>query len=181
MVRREPHPRKLLNLLVASTQFVLKHEVMKAWPATVKVDISPLYNLHCTVCVHGRPTENSGIALKAQDCNGRQKMRLDQFEQIMNEVSGKTMAVSMYYLGDPLVHPDLDAMCRIAWHAGLNSHVSTNFSFALSDERIASIVMSVFITMGPRCFRTIPPRVPRRVTGGTSLRQPRFVQSQAWA
>ena len=135
-------PRKLLNLLVASTQFVLKHEVMKAWPATVKVDISPLCNLHCTVCVHARPTEKSGSALKAQDFDGRQKMRLDQFEQIINEVSGKTMAVSMYYLGDPLVHPDLDAMCRIAWHAGLNSHVSTNFSFALSDERIASIVTS---------------------------------------
>ncbi len=134
--------RKILNLVVAGTQFALKQEVMRAWPTVVKVDLSPLCNLHCTVCIHARPNESSGSALKAQNFDGSQKMRLDQFEQIMDEVSGKTMAVSMYYLGDPFVHPDLDAMCRIARNAGLNSHVSTNFSFSLSDRRIASIVTS---------------------------------------
>lgn len=46
------------------------------------------------------------------------------------------------YAGDPLVHPDLDRMCRIAHDAGVNSHINTNFSFPLSDARIDSIVAS---------------------------------------
>lgn len=41
--------------------------------------------------------------------------------------------------------------------------------------------LSVFRTMGPRICRTIPPRIPHRVTGGTSLMRPPFVQMRAWA
>jgi MoaA/NifB/PqqE/SkfB family radical SAM enzyme len=134
--------RKVANALIACTQFILKHEVMKAWPVIVKVDISPLCNLQCTICVHARPTESSSAALKAQTFSGNQKMRLDQFKRIVDELSGKSVAISMYYLGDPFVHPDLDSLCRMASDAGLNSHVSTNFSFVLSDQRIADIVTS---------------------------------------
>ena len=52
------------------------------------------------------------------------------------------MAVSMYYLGDPLMHPDLDEMCRITSNGGLNAHISSNFSFSLTDERLRSLVLS---------------------------------------
>ncbi len=40
--------------------------------------------------------------------------------------------------------------------------------------------VSIFRTMGPRLFRTIPPRVPHRVTGGTSPKLPPVVQTEAW-
>ncbi len=135
-------PRKLLNLFIAGIQFVLKREVMRAWPVIVKVDISPLCNLQCTVCVHASPASSGSEDLKGQRFKADQKMSLAQFKRITDEVSGKSMAISLYYLGDPLVHPDLDAMCRMARDAKLNSHVSTNFSFNLSDERIRSIVQS---------------------------------------
>jgi MoaA/NifB/PqqE/SkfB family radical SAM enzyme len=135
-------PGKLLNLFIAGIQFLLKREVMRAWPVIVKVDISPLCNLQCTVCVHAHPASSGSEELKGQHFRADQKMSLAQFKRITDEVSGKSMAISLYYLGDPLVHPDLDAMCRIARDAKLNSHVSTNFSFNLSDERIRNIVQS---------------------------------------
>lgn len=72
-------------------------------------------------------------------------MTVAQFRRIIDEIAGKTMAVSLYYIGDPLVHPDLDEMCGIARDAGINSHVSTNFSTNFSfksDARIESIVTS---------------------------------------
>jgi MoaA/NifB/PqqE/SkfB family radical SAM enzyme len=134
--------RKFANLLIASAQFLLKHEVMKAWPVIVKIDISPLCNLQCTVCVHASPTGDARESLKAQVFSPDQKMSLNQFKRIIAEVSGNSLAVSMYYLGDPLVHPDLDVMCTIARQANLNSHISTNFSFNLSDERIRNLVTS---------------------------------------
>jgi MoaA/NifB/PqqE/SkfB family radical SAM enzyme len=64
------------------------------------------------------------------------------FQRIVDQVAGRTMAVSLYYLGDPLTHPDLDEICTIAWKAGLNSHVSSNFSFVLADGRIRTLVSS---------------------------------------
>lgn len=135
-------PRKAANMLLAVSEYVLKRETMRAWPVVVKVDISPVCNLRCTICVHSRAGETSTDGLKDQSFKADQKMALAQFERIVDEVAGRTSSISMYYLGDPLVHPELDAMCRYTTSKGLNSHISTNFSFDLSDERIDSIVQS---------------------------------------
>jgi len=137
-----PTPRKLTNLALAGAQYALKRQALSTWPVIVKVDISPLCNLHCTICVHARPSEGSNPLLKSQAFDAGQIMSCVQFRRIVDEIAGKSEAVSLYYLGDPLVHPDLDAMCRITWQAGLNSHVNTNLSFNLSDDRLYKLVTS---------------------------------------
>ena len=72
----------------------------------------------------------------------KHKMTIEQYRGIIEQIKDKASAVSLYYLGDPMVHPDLDRMCRIAADAGLQVHASTNFSFGLKDDRIRSIVES---------------------------------------
>jgi MoaA/NifB/PqqE/SkfB family radical SAM enzyme len=67
---------------------------------------------------------------------------VSQYRRIIDEIKGKSTAVSLYWLGDPLMHPDLDEMCQIAHEAKLNVHISTNFSFSLKDERIRRMVKS---------------------------------------
>lgn len=131
---------QMTNLFVAGTQFLLKQQKMRAWPALVKIDISPLCNIRCTYCVHANPNDSPSLA--AQSFKARDKMSLEQFAAITHEISGKSMAVSLYYLGDSLVHPQLDEMCGVARAARLNVHISTNFSFNLSDERLHSLVNS---------------------------------------
>ena len=135
-------PGQVANLVLAGAQFALKNETMRAWPVLVKVDISPLCNLKCTYCVHALPSEQGNPPLQAQSFKSRHKMALDQYERLVAEIAGKSMAVSLYYLGDPLIHPDLDEMCRLARAARLNSHISSHFSFNLSDARIHSLVTS---------------------------------------
>lgn len=132
--------RKVWNLAVATKDFVLKRETTRAMPAMVKIDISPVCNLRCTVCVHADAGESE--LLSRQDFAPSQRMTRDEFRQIVDRLRGRTTAVSLYTWGDPLTHPDLDALCRIAADAGLQVHISTNFSFKLSDERIRSIVES---------------------------------------
>ena len=134
--------RKALNMGIAGFHYLLKSERMRAWPVALKVDISPLCNLRCTCCLHAMPVESSSAELKGQRFDKSQRMTVEQFRRIATEVAGKTSAISMYLFGDPLISPDLDEMCSIAWQAGLNTHVGTNFSFKLSDERIRSIVQS---------------------------------------
>ena len=130
--------RKLANMIGGVTQFALASEKALAWPVVLKIDISPLCNLRCTVCVHAKPNGNE--ALERQGFRAGQKMTVDQYQRMIDEIKGKSAAVSLYYLGDPLVHPDLDDMCRIAHDGGLNVHVSTSFSFALTDDRIKRMV-----------------------------------------
>lgn len=132
--------RKLWNMGVGGLQFATKRERMLSWPVVVKVDISPVCNLRCTICVHADAHGNP--ALEQQDFRGTHRMTIDQFKRIVDEIGGRSNAVSLYTWGDPMTHPDLDAMARIARDAGLQVHISTNFSFALSDERIRSIVTS---------------------------------------
>ena len=108
-------PRRAANLALAGAEFLARREVMRAWPVVLKVDISPLCNLACTICVHARSSPTSSDALKQQQFRARQKMPLSAFEQLVEEVHPYTSALSLYYLGDPLMHPDLAAMCRDAW------------------------------------------------------------------
>jgi MoaA/NifB/PqqE/SkfB family radical SAM enzyme len=135
-------PAQLANLALAGAQFACKAEYMRAWPVLVKVDISPLCNLRCTYCVHALPGEGADPALAEQVFRRSQKMPLADFERIVDEIAGRTMAVSLYYLGDPLMHPQLDEICGVASGAGLNCHISTNFSFELTDARLTGLLSS---------------------------------------
>lgn len=132
--------RRGLNMMMGGAQWALKSEHMYAFPTAVKIDISPMCNLSCTVCVHADP--NGDPALEKQEFHPQHRMSVDRYRQIIKQVRGRSSAVSLYYVGDPLVHPDLDEMCSIAKDAGLNVHISTNFSFALTDARIKRIVTS---------------------------------------
>jgi organic radical activating enzyme len=132
--------RKAANMAVTVGQFAVKSEQMHTMPVAVKIDISPMCNLSCTVCVHADP--NGNAALEKQDFDPKHRMSVEQFRTIIDQIRGRTAAVSLYYIGDPLVHPNLDEMCGIAYDAGLNVHISTNFSFALTDARIRRMVTS---------------------------------------
>jgi len=135
-------PRQVANAGLALAQFALKARVLRAWPVLVKIDISPLCNLRCTYCVHARPSSPADKLLTLQSFKAADKMTVGQFDRVVREIGGKSMAVSLYYVGDPLVHPDLAEMCGLASEARLNSHVSTNFSFKLSDDKLAGLVSS---------------------------------------
>lgn len=135
-------PRKAANLMVAAGQYALKQPVMRAWPVVAKVDISPLCNLRCTVCVHALPSEGSSPQLAEQRFSAAQRMPVDRYREIVRELAGRTAAVSLYYVGDPLMHPHLDEICDATREAGINAHVSSNFSFSLSDERLRSMLAS---------------------------------------
>ena len=131
---------KLANILMAAAEFALKRERAASWPVFLRIDISPLCNLRCTICVHADP--NGNPALEKQEFHAKQRMTVEQYTRIIDEIKDRSTGVSLYYLGDPLVHPDLDEMCRIGSDAGLNVHYSTNFSFPLSGQRIRRIVTS---------------------------------------
>jgi MoaA/NifB/PqqE/SkfB family radical SAM enzyme len=133
-------PAKAANMALAAVEFATGRERLRALPSIVKIDISPLCNLHCISCVHAYP--HGSPALQRQEWGQHQKMSVGQFQRIIDQIAGRTIAVSLYYLGEPLIHPDLDHLSQIARKAGLQVHVSTNFSFALTEERLRGLIDS---------------------------------------
>lgn len=132
--------RKACNLALCAWHYAMKREIVRAWPVVVKVDISPVCNLRCTFCVHATPRQEP--ALERQRFRRNQLMPVERFERIAAEIHGRSSAVSLYYLGDPLTHPELAEICAAAWQHRLNSHVSTNLSFRLTDGQIERLVTS---------------------------------------
>ena len=116
-------PRKILNLMEATRDFVLKRETTSALPAVVKIDISPICNLSCTMCIHADP--NGSEFLERQVFARDHRMTIEQYTRIIEQIRHRTASVSLYTWGDPLTHPELPEMCRIAADAGLQVHIST--------------------------------------------------------
>ena len=135
-------PRKFGHLALNTLSFLTKRETLVSWPSILKIDVSPLCHLHCTVCIHAKPETQDQKLLYEQDFNVSQRMKVEHFARIIEEIKGKAIAVSLNYLGDPYTHPDIDQLCAIANRAGLNVHLTTHFSYSFSDQRIASIAQS---------------------------------------
>lgn len=132
--------RKVWNLATTSVEFALRREKMLSKPCYVKIDISPICNLRCTVCVHADP--NGSELLERQVFAPGHKMSVEQFSRIIDQIKDHATAVSLYTWGDPMTHPDLPELCRVASDAGLQVHISTNFSFKLNDERVRRLTES---------------------------------------
>jgi MoaA/NifB/PqqE/SkfB family radical SAM enzyme len=132
--------RKLWNLVTTSVEFAMQRETLVSKPAFVKIDISPICNLRCTVCVHADPGESP--LLQEQVFGKEHRMSPEQFRGIIDAIKDHTTAVSLYTWGDPLTHPQLPELCEIACSAGLQVHASTNYSFKWSDEKVRELVDS---------------------------------------
>jgi MoaA/NifB/PqqE/SkfB family radical SAM enzyme len=131
--------RKAVEMGSAGLHFLMRQQILGSYPLVLKIDISPLCHMACTMCVHAKP-RGDGDPLHDQELHGR--MTLGQFARIVDEVKGKSLAISMYYMGDPYAHSQVDDFCRVAFDAGMNVHLSTSFSFPFSDDRISRIAKS---------------------------------------
>ena len=132
--------RKAANLAKAAGACLAKRAAVRSWPVFILADLSPACNLHCTVCLHAHADGNPD--LERQRLQGSQRMSVANYARLIDEIKDYSLGVVLWYLGDPIVYPELLEVCRITGQAGLNSHVSTNFSRPLSDDWIAELIRS---------------------------------------
>jgi len=131
------NPKKLLNLIVALWDFAWGSSKSHAYPPMVKIDTTPLCPLRCTVCVHADYDR-----LPPQRFTGDMKMSMDMYRSIIDEIGDYSFGVSLYYLGDPFMHPQILEMCSYAKEQGVATHISSACSFRWSDKFIDRIVDS---------------------------------------
>lgn len=133
-------PATVANIARAAGHYAARSRQLATLPVAVKIDITPYCNLRCVSCLHAQPAGRD--ALRRQRFAPEMRMSVTDFRGVVDELGGRSSAVSLYYYGEPFCHPDVDELCGIARQAGLNVHLSSHFSFAFSDARIAAIAQS---------------------------------------
>lgn len=80
--------------------------------ARVYVEITNICNMSCSFCHgHKRP---------------HRRMRMDEFDRVLDALEGQTKFVYYHLMGEPLTHPDLPDMIRMANERGFRSVITTN-------------------------------------------------------
>jgi MoaA/NifB/PqqE/SkfB family radical SAM enzyme len=95
------------------------------------IELTNYCNLKCRVC----PTGTGRLE--------RQPAAMEPalFERLMNEVGSYLMTASLWGWGEPLLHPQLSSILRIAQKQGVTTFLSTNGQ-NLSDEEVLEALVS---------------------------------------
>ncbi len=128
---------KCLNALKALTAYLTKSQIQNALPLFVKIDTTPFCHLRCPVCIHTKDT-----SMPEQDLHPDMVMRDGLFRKIIDELAGKTLAISLNHLGDPLEDKKLCERIAYATQKKINTSIATHFSYKFSDHDLKKLIES---------------------------------------
>ena len=111
----------------------------------VFVEITNVCNLSCTFCPkHDRPPRF---------------MTKNEFEKIANELAPITRAVSLHLMGEPLLHPEFDGICKAATERGLQIYLTTNATLIKNHLETLKSGMIIRISVSLHSFEANAPSV----------------------
>jgi radical SAM protein with 4Fe4S-binding SPASM domain len=123
--------KKRLNLLLTGANLI--HRRAHAWsrPINMHIELTNYCDLRCRVCPSGTGRLD------------RQPAAMDPalFERVMSEVGPYLLTASLWGWGEPLLHPQLADILRIARNRGVTTFLSTNGQ-ALGDETVLRALAS---------------------------------------
>lgn len=119
------------NLIRSAANLAYRRLQPWSWPSHMQIELTNYCNLKCRVCPTGlgklnRPPKAMDVAL---------------FERLMNEVGPYLMTASLWAWGEPLLHPQLSDILRIAQKQGMATLISTNGQ-NLSDENVLKALVN---------------------------------------
>ncbi len=122
---------KRINLLKAGGNLVHRRLAPWSWPLHMNIELTSYCNLKCPICPTG-----------AKEMNRRpEAMDVELFERLMAEVGPYLLTMSLWGWGEPLLHPRLADILRIARQYPVASLVSTNGQ-KLDDERVIDALIA---------------------------------------
>lgn len=119
-----------INVLKAGMNFIYRAEKPWNMPLHVQVELTNYCNLHCPVC----PTGSGVIERKPR------AMSPGLFEKFMEEMGPYLLTMSLWAWGEPLLHPQLREILRIAGEHSVITFLSTNGQ-NLDNEKIVKAIL----------------------------------------
>ena len=107
---------KRLNLLIAGTHLLHRQTRPLNMPLHMQFELTSYCNLRCPVCPTGtKELERAAIPMDP-----------GLFERVWEETAPYLLTASLWGWGEPLLHPQLDQMLRIARRHNVATFLSTN-------------------------------------------------------
>lgn len=100
---------------------------MEDYPDVIQVEPTTCCNFTCPRCPMRVMKYPRGV------------MEEKVFKAIIDEIAGKHVAVKLFFLGEPMLHPDVDAMLIYAYSKGVPIAVATNGSL-LTERQIGMLL-----------------------------------------
>ncbi len=120
--------RKLLNILSVRISFSLsnlfKRPLVWGMPWFVSIEPASVCNLSCPQCPVG----------KGDIARNRNFMDLNDYKELLEEISGTTTILSLYFQGEPLMHKNFTEFVRLA--AGKKIYTQTSTNAQLMTEKL---------------------------------------------
>ena len=122
---------KRINFMKACLNFIYRRTNPWSWPVHMHIELTNYCNLRCPVCYVG----NSELK--------RKPLAMDPvlFERLIDEVGPYLLTVSLFAWGEPLLHPQLADILRIADKHCMATILSTNGQ-NLDDESVLNALIN---------------------------------------
>jgi radical SAM protein with 4Fe4S-binding SPASM domain len=127
---------KIENLILLKLSYwvsiVTRKAHIWAYPTSISIEPVDYCNLQCVEC----PSGNGNLARE------KKMMSIDSFQKIINQLSPNVIYLSLYFQGEPLLHPDFSEMIKIASDKRIFTSTSTNGHFLDNDEKVKKLIQS---------------------------------------
>ena len=124
--------KKIKNLKLAQFEESINSEIVSSLPYIYQVGPTNKCNLRCALC----PTKYSDSDMP------KGFMEDELYYKIIDKIKDYAIELWLYNWGEPLLHPRITDYISYASKNNIFTLVSTNFSFALTDRKIHSILNS---------------------------------------
>lgn len=125
-------PRRLFNALLNKLEMRLGRTTLRSRPYKLTIDVSNKCNLRCPFCPTGRRNEG----------RPRGNVSFATFASILDELAPYAFSLDLFDWGEPFLNPELPRLVEYAHRKGLITTISSNLSFALTEEQIGTIIRS---------------------------------------
>ena len=125
---------KNLFLLQASYwwSYLITKPCIRAVPVSYSIEPLNYCNLRCPECFVGN----------GELTRPKQILEVANFQKIINQLPSETSYLTLYFQGEPLLHPEFAELVRIAKKRNIFTSTSTNGHFLASREKAREIVQS---------------------------------------
>lgn len=128
---------KLINTFKLVNALLNRADNINAYPFLIKLDLTPFCHLKCPSCIH-----NHNDNFPKQSITKNMMMSFSLFKKICDEIAGKTIALDLFFFGDSFHNKNIHKMIRYATNMGINTHLSTSFSYNFTCDDIRNIILS---------------------------------------
>ncbi len=130
--------KRLLNLYLVRFQRMRAHSKLLGYPIILTIEAANVCNLACPYCFTGA----GDVSRK------RAHFPLPLYQRIIDELGPYLFEVELHNWGEPLLHTNIPELIRIASARGIDTTISTNFSFPFDATRAEALVSSGLSQLG---------------------------------